>query len=201
MRVILTRHGETHENVQKISMGQGIDGSLNKEGMAQARKLARRLKEENIDVAYVSDLTRAVHTAQEILNFHPSAKMITTSLLRERNLGIYEGGPNTRWKEAMRQSPLPFHVFQPPGGESYAELYNRVGAFFDSIFRKHSNNTLLLVSHTGTLTMLLLKLLDKPITRENYEAYKPGNTAVTICEISQKKPPIIHLLNDVGHRP
>lgn len=199
MRVILTRHGETHENVKKISMGQGIDGSLNEEGMAQARKLARRLKEEKIDVVYVSDLTRAVNTAREVLSFHPSAKMITTPLLRERNLGIYEGGPNVRWKEAMRQSPLPFHVFQPPGGESYAELHNRVGTFFDSLFENHRNDTLLLVSHTGALTMLLLKLMDKPITRENYEIYKLGNTAVTICEIFQKEPPTIHLLNDMSH--
>lgn len=199
MRVILTRHGETHENVKKISMGQGIDGSLNEEGIEQARKLAQRLKEENIDVAYVSDLKRAVHTAREILGFHPSAKMILTQELRERNLGIYEGGPNIAWKAAMEQSPLPFHVFQPSGGESYAELQDRVGTFFDSLFEKHQNDTILLVSHTGALTMLLLKILNKPITRENYEMYKPGNTAVTLCEFLQKELPSIHLLNNTNH--
>lgn len=199
MRVILTRHGETHENVKKISMGQGVDGSLNDEGMEQAFKLARRLKDENIDIAYVSDLKRAVHTAQEILGFHPSAKMILTPELRERNLGIYEGGSNTVWKEAMRQSSLPFHVFQPSGGESYSELHDRVGIFFDSLFERHQDDTILLVSHTGTLTMLLLKILNKPITRENYETYKPRNTAVTVCESFRKESPSIHILNNTDH--
>lgn len=199
MRVILIRHGVTYENIKKISMGQGVDGSLNEEGIEQARKLAWRLKEENIDVAYVSDLKRVVRTAQEILNFHSSAKMILTPELRERNLGIYEGGPNTVWKEAMKESPLPFHVFQPFGGESYAELQNRVGMFFDSLLERHQDNTILLVSHTGVLTLLLLKILKLPIVRENYETYKPGNTAVTICEFFDKESPSVHTLNNTDH--
>src|ERR1051325_8568524 len=108
MRVILTRHGETFENANKITMGQGIDGVLNEEGVQQARKLADRLKEEKIDFAYTSDLKRAISTTEEILKYHPHTKMICVSELRERNLGIYEGKPNFEWKEAMQKSFLPF---------------------------------------------------------------------------------------------
>ena len=125
--------------------------------------------------------------------------MILAPQLRERNLGIYEGGPNAVWKAIMRQSPVPFHLFQPPGGESYSELQERVGVFFYSLLKKHRNDTLLFVSHTGVLTMLLLRIFNKYITKENYEAYKPGNTAVTICEVSQTQPPFIQILNDIDH--
>ena len=131
MRIILTRHGETHENVKKISMGQGVDGLLNELGIEQAKKLALRLREEDMTAVYVSDLKRAVRTAEEVLYFHPRTKMILAPQLRERNLGIYEGGPNKVWKEVMEQSPIPFHLFQPEGGESYAELQERVGKFFE----------------------------------------------------------------------
>lgn len=180
-------------------MGQGIHGSLNHEGIEQARRLAYRLKDEKIHFAYVSDLQRAVHTAKEVLKFHPSAQMILAPQLRERNLGIYEGRPNTEWKEAMQKSPLPFHAFQPAGGESYAQMQKRIGTFFNTVLEKHEHDAVLLVSHTGALAMLLLKILNQPITRENYDTYKPGNTAITIGEVFRERPPIIHLLNSIQH--
>jgi len=99
----------------------------------------------------------------------------------------------------MQQSPMPFHEFQPTNGESYSDLQGRVGKFFDMLLSKHKDDSILLVSHTGSLTMLLLKILNKPITRENYDKYKPGNTAVTVCEIIERRSPLIHALNDVGH--
>ncbi len=195
----MTRHGETHENVKKISMGQGVDGILNEQGIEQAKKLANRLKDERIDFAYISDLKRAIDTAEEILKFHSRVEAIHTPYLRERNLGVYEGGPNTVWKEVMQKSSLPFHSFQPQGGESYSQLQERVGKFFDELLSKHGSNSVLLVSHTGALTMLLLKILGKDITRENYEEYKPGNTAVTICDVTPEGSSFIRILNSIEH--
>jgi alpha-ribazole phosphatase len=198
MRLILTRHGETEENARKISMGQGLDGSLNSQGIEQAKKLAERLKEESIQFAYVSNLTRAVRTAEEVLKFHPTVQVILSPELRERNLGIHEGRPNNEWKEVMQQSSLPFHIYQPQEGESYSELQKRVGTFFYTLLEKHIDDTVLLLSHTGALTMLLLKLFDKPITKENYEKFKPGNTAVTILEVLPNKI-TTHILNNTDH--
>jgi broad specificity phosphatase PhoE len=199
MKLIITRHGKTNENVLNISAGAGIDSLLVEEGVLQAKKLGLRLKTENIDVIYVSDLQRAVHTAKEVKEFHPTARFVVTPHLRERNFGIYEGRPKIEFQQALQNSPLPFHDFMQEEGASFAQLQNRVVAFFDQLIEKHPNETILLVSHGATITMLLLKLFDKPITQENYDAYKPKNTAVTMIEFLPNTLLKIHMLNDISH--
>ncbi len=199
MKIIITRHGQTDQNQQNITQGQGVDSLLNETGVCQAKKLAERLKTEKIDVIYASDLKRALHTAQEVLRFHPSAQIVPTPHLRERNLGAYEGRSHKEYQELKEKSPLPFHDFKPEGGESYGELYHRVGTFLDTILEKHRNNTVLFVSHGAVSTVLLLKLLGKPLTSENYSAHKPSNAALTMLEISGNKKVTVVALNSTHH--
>lgn len=199
MKVIFTRHGETHQNVAGISMGQGMGGDLNEAGLIQAEKLALRLKDETIHYAYISDLKRTVDTASEVLKYHPEAEVVYAPELRERNLGIYGGGPRAHWKKAMEESPLPFHIFKPEGGESYGELQERVGNFYFQLIKKHANDTVLLLSHTGALTMLFLKIFNRPTTLEEYEKFKPDNTSVTICEVTTGGEHILRVFNSTEH--
>ena len=199
MKVIFTRHGETNENVAGISMGQGMEGNLNGTGLIQAQKLASCLKDERIHCAYISDLKRAVDTASEVLKYHPETQAIYAPELRERNLGIYEGGPRTRWKKAMQESPLPFRIFKPEGGESYEELQERIGNFYSELIKKHANDTILLLSHTGALTMLFLKIFNRPIAPEEYEKFKPDNTSVTICEVTTDGECVLRVFNSTEH--
>lgn len=199
MRVIFTRHGETKENVAGISMGQGVDGTLNETGVLQAQRLAHRLKDEVFQYMYVSDLKRAVDTAKEIHIYHPQTELVLAPELRERNLGIYEGGPREQWKKVMKESPIPFHAFKPEKGESYQELQERVKQFFRQLLERHSEDNILLVAHTGVLTMLFLHLFDRPLSLEEYEHFKPENTAVTICDISPDGKCTTHLLNNTEH--
>ena len=58
MRLIIVRHGETNENVQKIVQGQKL-GSLSERGWKQTKLLAERLKDEKVDIIISSDLERA----------------------------------------------------------------------------------------------------------------------------------------------
>lgn len=199
MRVIFTRHGETKENVAGISMGQGLDGTLNKTGMLQAQRLAHRLKDEEFQYIYVSDLKRAVDTAKAIHQYHPHAELLLAPELRERNLGIYEGGPREQWKKVMKESPIPFHAFKPEKGESYQELQERVKQFFQQLLEKHPEDNVLLVGHTGVLTMLFLHIFNRPVVLEEYEQFKPENTAITICKISPDGQCTTLLLNSVEH--
>lgn len=199
MRVIFTRHGETRENLAGISMGQGVDGTLNEMGIFQAQRLAQRLKDEQFQYVYVSDLKRAIDTAKEIVKFHTQAELIPTPALRERNLGVYDGGPREQWKRAMKESPLPFHAFKPERGESYQELQERIRVFFEQLQQKHSHDRLLLVSHTGALTTLFLYLFQRPLILKEYEQYKPDNTAVTICEFDAERKCTTYLLNSTEH--
>ena len=96
-RLLLIRHGETVDNVNKIMQGQ-TPGKLTPNGVEQARELAMRLKQEHIDAFVSSDLKRAVDTCVEIAAPHfdgDRAKaldsIMQTPLLRERDWGSFTG--------------------------------------------------------------------------------------------------------------
>src|SRR3989344_9663618 len=96
MRLFLVRHGQTDDNLADIL--QGHKGKrLNSCGLLQSEKIASRLKEEKIDVAYVSKLERAIETSVPILKHHPAAVVNYILEISERSFGIYDG----RKKEEM----------------------------------------------------------------------------------------------------
>ena len=80
MKLILVRHGETEGNVKQIIQGQ-THGKLTKKGIKQAKLLARRLKNEKIDVVFSSDLQRAKNTTKQILNHHCKIPVFYDKLL------------------------------------------------------------------------------------------------------------------------
>ena len=73
-RLLLVRHGETVDNVNKIMQGQ-THGRLTLNGIEQAHELGRQLRGEHIDVFLSSDLARAVETLEIIKQekTHPPA--------------------------------------------------------------------------------------------------------------------------------
>ena len=73
-RLLLVRHGETVDNVNKIMQGQ-THGRLTLNGIEQAHELGRQLRGEHIDVFLSSDLARAVETLEIIKKekTHPPA--------------------------------------------------------------------------------------------------------------------------------
>ena len=199
MKVIIVRHGQTDDNVKNIVAGQGTNSFLNEEGIRQAKKLARHLEKEKIDVAYVSDKARAVQTLEHILQFHPSIKFVKNEKLRERHYGEFEGQPSDAAKLAAEKSGVAFELFKPKGGESHAEVQLRISEFFNGLLKKHKNDTILIVSHGRAISLLLLGILNKPIHKENQESHRPENTGFTILEIFDDKPVKLHKLNSLEH--
>ena len=61
----IVRHGETAANSRNVVQGQN-DVPLNETGLAQAARLAERLKAVHFDAVYASDLSRAMRTARII---------------------------------------------------------------------------------------------------------------------------------------
>ena len=70
-RLLLVRHGETVDNVNRIMQGQ-TQGRLTLNGIEQARELGRQLRCEHIDVFLSSDLARAVETLRIIVEERPT---------------------------------------------------------------------------------------------------------------------------------
>lgn len=200
MKLIITRHGQTHENVKGIIQGQKGPGRLNKLGIEQAKKLAQRLKNEKIDIVYVSDLERTEKTAKEILKYHPHIKPIYAKELREQGYGFYEGKHKDIFLKARDKSKKKFHEFKPKGGESIIEVQNRIKRFYYELINKHENETILVVTHGNVIASLLLHLFEKPLNNlGEFRKHHPGNTAITILEINEDKKHKVHLLNDTKH--
>ncbi|PIO07016.1 histidine phosphatase family protein [Candidatus Woesearchaeota archaeon CG08_land_8_20_14_0_20_43_7] len=178
MILTITRHGETIENRDRICQGQ-LDGLLNDLGIEQAKKLASRLKDESFDIIYCSDLGRTKDTLKEIRCFHPDTPVVFVKELRERNMGELEGQKHRiDWKVAVQEERKDMRI---PGGESFQELYDRVNVFVDHIRSKHSNESVLFVTHGGPIHMMLMILLGMKWA-ESF-ARIIGNTSVTIVEV------------------
>lgn len=91
LSIYLFRHGQTYHNRDAIFSGWS-DTRLTKTGMENAKIVALRLKDKEINVAYQSRLTRSKETLKEVLKYHNECrKIITDNRIIERNYGILQG--------------------------------------------------------------------------------------------------------------
>ena len=196
IRIILVRHGETVQNARHIIQGH-LPGILSKKGREQAKKVAEYLKKEKLDRIYVSDLKRTRDTAKAIIKFHPRVPVIYDPRLREQNYGIYQGKASGTMDEAVRKRRIPYHLYTPRGGESIVDVQNRVIQFLHDILSEKGLKTVLLVTHGGPMTRMLMHL--ERAHEEQYINYRHANTGVTILEFDRKQKHKISVLNSTKH--
>jgi|TARA_Y100000034_G_scaffold110268_1_gene142288 broad specificity phosphatase PhoE len=183
MKLILVRHGETRENIKGISQGQKF-GTLTKEGLKQAKLVAKRLKDVNIDVIYSSDLSRAFRTAKEIAKNHKNIKIKKDKRLRETDHGEFSGKKVTEgdWDKLSGK----FGEKIPPGGESLLMVEKRISEFYKNILKKYEDETILIVSHGGPLYILKSIILKISFLDMMKKIKKLHNTAISEFEIDNK---------------
>lgn len=89
--IYLFRHGKTDFNAKKIFTGW-MDSKLTREGISNAKEVAKKLKNKKIDVAIYSSLSRSKDTLRYVLEFHPECKtLICDNRIIERSYGNLEG--------------------------------------------------------------------------------------------------------------
>jgi broad specificity phosphatase PhoE len=182
MKIILTRHGETIENKKGMSQGW-LPGRLSSLGKKQAKLVAKRLKDVRIDVIYTSDLARAHDTAKEIAKFHKNTKLIIDKRIKERSLGVFSG--KTREEYNWNSVPGTLLTKKPKNGESYKELHKRVKEFYRMLLKKYSDETILIVSHGGSMRALEGIILKKSPS-ESVKIERLKNAAISEYEIDKK---------------
>jgi alpha-ribazole phosphatase len=204
LRLLLVRHGETDWNATGRYQGQS-DIPLNATGQRQARAVARRLATERLDGIYASDLLRAWATAEAIAEPH-DLTVKPDARLREMSYGNWQG---LTYRQIAEQAPEALAGWNadrvhraPPGGESLGDLAARVRNSLDGILVAHSEGTVALVSHGGTVRMILCVLLCHPPAF--YWQFEMDNTAISEIELQDRGPVVIrwndaHHLRD-GHR-
>lgn len=169
-RLIFLRHGETDWNAEGRLQGQR-DIPLNARGREQAdqagRKLARLLGPVGLKDPQIgwcaSPLSRATQTlqlAREAAGLGagaPNEDFAIDARLKELTFGEWEG---LTWPEVQARSPLAAQWregdkwnFQPPGGESYAMLAERLTPWIEALDRDS-----VVCAHGGVARVLMAVL-------------------------------------------
>lgn len=184
MRLVIARHGETEENLRKIIQGH-LPGKLSKKGIAQAKKLAKRLSGEKFDVIFSSDLKRARDTAEEITKFHKKTPLYFLKELRERNWGVFQGKKRKEYREYFNScSKKDILRAKPKKGESYGDARKRALNFYSRLLREYPGKNVLVISHGMWMRIFLGIIMNLPL--EDIFSMHLGNTAVNIIEIDKK---------------
>ena len=145
MRVLIIRHGQTDWNKQSLLQGTK-DIPLNEAGIKQAEEVREALKNENIDVVFCSPLIRTRKTAEVILEGR-DIPVIYDERIVERCFGAAEGKSTAEIDFNATWIPG-----QPPmyeGMETFEMLLDRISGFFDDIYEKYKDKTVLVVTHGG----------------------------------------------------
>lgn len=174
----LARHGETDWNREGRWQGQAPEApTLNATGQAQALGLAMQLQGHELAAIYSSDLQRAKDTARTLAQ-QLDAPLYLEPRLREVNLGAWEGMLSQDlirlYPAELREREInPLTARPPGGGETAAEVVERVRAAADDIAREHPSRAVAIVSH-GLALAALRCLADLQSLADIYQRI-PGN--------------------------
>ncbi|NWJ72331.1 bifunctional RNase H/acid phosphatase [Pseudonocardia sp. ICBG1122] len=161
-RLILLRHGQTELSVERRYSGHG-DPELTELGQRQAAAAARaletRLSGQGVEPAVVlsSPLRRARQTAAAVAETTGADLEVRDGLI-ETDFGGWEG---LTFTEARERDPelhgrwLGSADVEPPGGESFRAVGERVEAERARIVEEFAGRTVVLVSHVTPIKMLL----------------------------------------------
>jgi len=123
----LVRHGQTPASLNRRLAGWE-DVPLTGRGEEQAAALRPVLDGQSFEGVWSSDLQRAVRTARLAWgDARPDRR------LREMSFGSLEGAAYETLEERWQQALARFEGFEPPGGERFEDLRERVLAFVDSL--------------------------------------------------------------------
>ena len=200
MKLIITRHGQTHWNKKDPSIVQGVaDIGLSEEGKEQSRKLALALKKYNIENIFVSPLNRALDTAIAIKKYHKNAKVHIEDDLKELDFGVFDGLSineiKIKYPEIWlaREKDKLNHII-PNSIESFAEAYNRAMRVLNKIIAQGKDSVI--VAHGGINKLLFIKLLDTTLGELDKNHYNNTGISVFIIKNGQIQ---IESYNDSNH--
>ncbi len=161
--VYLLRHGDCRTDDIKRYCGHE-DLSLNGAGEGQALSLGRQLSHLSFSRVVCSDLSRSRETARLVAGDGVQPEEFPA--LREIDMGSWDGRPQAevrrQFTDDYDRRGREIDTFRPPGGESFADLAQRVLPLFLDLVHGTTGN-LLLVGHAGVNRVILCHLLGMPL--------------------------------------
>ncbi|MRJ11439.1 2,3-bisphosphoglycerate-dependent phosphoglycerate mutase [Ornithobacterium rhinotracheale] len=162
--LILVHHGQSKWNLENRFTGwKNVE--LTPLGIEEAQKAGESLKGVHIDEAFTSELVRAQHTLQIILETmgEPNIPITKNIALNERSYGDLEGlnKADTAKKFGEEQVHIWRRSFDvaPPHGESLKDTYDRVVPYYEKVIKpKLATENILIVAHGNSLRVLIMYL-------------------------------------------
>ncbi|MFG1925606.1 bifunctional RNase H/acid phosphatase [Cryptosporangium sp. NPDC048952] len=196
---VLVRHASSVLSPEKRFSGRG-DVELSEVGVAQAERVAARLgAREGLDLVVSSPLRRTRHTA-ELIAKAAGLDVVFDDDLVETDFGAWEG---MTFAEIQAADPeglgawLGSDEIAPPGGESFAQVAERVIRARNRLIAEHEGKTLVVVSHVTPLKTLLRLALEAPPVM----LYRLQLDVTGVSEVDwyADGPANVRLVNDTHH--
>jgi probable phosphoglycerate mutase len=170
--------------VRHAEAAKAVNWHLTRRGHDQARRLAKRLADEDFDHIYSSDLPRALETAGFVRRHHRRTPYTVSKDLREIG-GARHFAPN--------------YSRLDKGAKALLEKERRtVKRFLRRFFRTHSPGDRVLAVIHGTLIRYLLPTLNGIDPRNSYD-FGAHNTCLTVVHLWKGRRPWVGLVNCVKH--
>lgn len=199
--IYLVRHGQAVDPAEPRRYIGQTDIPLTAEGRRQARNLGTVFAAIQPDRVVCGDLQRSWETARAIVK-HPrpgkiDAEPITG--LREINLGEWDGLTMETVKredpDAWRMRGEDLAGFRPPGGESFADLQNRVVPVFEALARE-TPGRLVIVGHAGVNRVIICRILGMELENLFRLGQDPAGITILVPGPDGWR---VSLLNGCGH--
>ncbi len=159
-QIILVRHGQTPWNKDKIFRGSK-DIPLNDTGRQEARLAGEWLKDETIQAAYCSPLSRARDTGEAIARLH-GLQVQDLPGITDICYGDWEGLPlsevKVKYADLYRQWETAPHTVRFPQGETLDEVKPRALKAVVEVVQRHPGQTVLLAAHRAVNKVLIAAL-------------------------------------------
>ena len=168
--LVLIRHGQSTYNKQNLFTGWK-DVPLTKQGICEAHEAAQLLVNITFTHAFTSDLKRARHTLNIILNdIHQDLAVTENIALNERDYGSLVGRNKVEAAEEYGEKQV--HIWRrsyatpPPGGESLEMTAKRSIPYFTNKIEPLlvKNNNIIISAHGNSIRSIVMHLHN--LTRE-----------------------------------
>lgn len=199
MNLYLLRHGETAHNRDGVGLGRR-DEPLTALGTAQAAAVAQRLAEVTFTRIISSPLSRASATAAAVAEGRAISVELRDELL-EMDVGLTEGMAFSAVREQFPQFVTQWAGEQVgtavmPGGESLADVAQRLAPLITELRESPPEATLLLVSHNFVVKVLLCSLLGVELAA--FRAFEVGLASLSSLIVRGARVNVV-MLNDLCH--
>ena len=178
----LVRHGAC-DGLGETLWGRTTGVCLNKEGKAQARRLAQRFGSIELDAIYSSPLERALETAEAIARA-ANLEVRQSHAFNEIDFGDWGGKSFDELSRDEHWHRFNTHrsVTSIPGGESFLAVQTRANAELERLSAQHKNSRVVIVSHADVIKAAVGYVDGTPVDLlQRYEVL-PGSVSIIVTD-------------------